>query len=139
MAMAMLRGGWFPEQWDVPVAIGLGVVITGYVGDTIAGFISQWVPADWLNPASEIIVGILMFMLGGWIGGDMSMWLRLFSFGAFAVGIADAITVLLGLGVAPVARVRVVSAAPSLGTRALGVRTTPATRTNAAATYQVGS
>ena len=103
-----LRGGYFPEQWDIPVAIGLGVVITGYVGDTIAGFISQWVPADWLNPVSELVVGVLMFMMGGFIGGDMSMWLRLFSFGAFAVGIADAITVVLGLSAPAAATVRVV-------------------------------
>lgn len=136
MAMAILRGGWFPEQWDIPVAIGLGVVITGYIGDTIAGFISQWVPADWLNPASELIVGVLMFMLGGWIGGDMSMWLRLFSFGAFAVGIADALTVVLGLG-ARATPVRVVGAGVPY-TRSAGVRTTPATRSNAVATYQVG-
>jgi hypothetical protein len=101
MAMAILRGGWFPESWDVPVALGLGVVITGYMGDTIAGWISQWVPAEWLNPTSEIIIGIILFMLGGWVTGDISMWIRLFSFGAFAVGIADAITVLLGLGAAP--------------------------------------
>jgi len=108
----MLRGGWFPEQWDVPLAMGLGVVITGYVGDTIAGFISQWVPADWLNPVSELIVGFILFMLGGWVGGDMSRWLRLFSFGAFAVGIADAITTLLGLTAAPAAAVRVRTVTP---------------------------
>lgn len=107
--MGMLRGGWFPEMWDVPLALGLGVVVTGYVGDTIAGFIGQWVPAEWLNPASEFIVGIILFMLGGWIGGDMSRWLRLFSFGAFAVGIADSITVALGLGIALPAGVRVVN------------------------------
>jgi hypothetical protein len=101
MVMAVLRGGWFPESWDVPVALGLGVVITGYMGDTIAGWISQWVPAEWLNPTSEIIIGIILFMLGGWVAGDISMWIRLFSFGAFAVGIADAITVLLGLGATP--------------------------------------
>jgi len=108
MAMAILRGGWFPETWDVPVALGLGVVITGYMGDTIAGWISQFVPAAWLNPASELIIGLLLFMLGGWIAGDFSQWIRLFSFGAFAVGIADAITVLLGLG-APAAGVRVIT------------------------------
>jgi len=132
-----LRGGWFPEAWDVPVAIGLGVVITGYVGDTVAGFISQWVPAEWLNPVSEIVVGILMFMLGGWVGGDMSMWLRLFSFGAFAVGIADTITVVLGLGAPAAARVGVVTrvVTPTTYTKSAGVRTTPATRTNAGLRY----
>jgi len=110
----MLRGGWFPEQWDVPLAMGLGVVITGYLGDTVAGWISQWVPAEWLNPASEIIIGIILFVLGGWIGGDMSKWLRLFSFGAFTVGIADAITTLLGLAApAPTAAVRVRTITPT--------------------------
>jgi len=122
-----LRGGYFPEQWDIPVAIGLGVVITGYVGDTIAGFISQWVPADWLNPVSELVVGVLMFMMGGFIGGDMSMWLRLFSFGAFAVGIADAITVVLGLSAPAAATVRVVRT------------TTPATNQGRMPTGRVGS
>jgi hypothetical protein len=108
-----LQGGWFPEAWDAPIAIGLGVVITGYVGDTIAGFISQWVPADWLNPVSELIVGLLLFMFGGWLGGDMSMWLRLFSFGAFAVGIADSITVVLGMTAPSQARTQVRTRAPS--------------------------
>jgi len=108
MAMAMLRGGYFPEEWDIPVALGLGVVITGYMGDTIAGWISQFVPAEWLNPTSEIIIGIILFALGGWVTGDISRWLRLFSFGAFAVGISDAITVLLGIGATPAARAQVV-------------------------------
>lgn len=99
----MLRGGWFPENWDVPVAIGLGVVVTGFMGDTIAGFISQWIPAEWLNPASEFIAGLVLFMLGGAVGGQFSTWIRLFSFGAFAVAVADTLTILLGLGAAPAA------------------------------------
>lgn len=114
-----LRGGWFPDRWEVPVAIGLGVVITGYIGDAIAGFISQWVPAEWLNPATEIIAGVILFMLGGFIGGDMSMWARLFSMGAFAVGIADAVTVLLGMGgTAAAVNVRQVNTASSVRTSA---------------------
>ena len=130
-----LTGGWFPEHWDVPVALGLGVVVTGYLGDTVAGFISQWVPANWLNPVSELLIGVLLFMLGGWVGGDMSMWLRLFSFGSFAVGIADTVTVLLGLGPTPGAAVRVTTAAPVSYARSPGVRTTPATRSNAGLRY----
>jgi hypothetical protein len=94
----LLKGGYFPDNWDIPVAIGLGVVVTGYMGDAIAGFISQWVPAEWLNPASELTAGILLFLAGGFVGGDLSMWIRLFSFGAFAVAIADTITILLGIG-----------------------------------------
>lgn len=117
MAMGMLKGGWFPDQWDVPVALGLGVVITGYMGDTIAGWISQWVPVEWLNPASEFIIGILLFIAGGWLTGDISQWLRLFSFGAFAVGIADAVTVLLGLGAStPAAAVSVRSSGTAAST-----------------------
>ena len=129
-----LTGGWFPESWDVPVALGLGVVITGYLGDTVAGFISQWVPANWLNPVSELLIGVLLFVLGGWVGGDMSMWLRLFSFGSFAVGIADSVTVLLGLG-GPTAAVRVVTAPGVSYAKSPGVRTTPATRSNAGLRY----
>jgi len=132
-----LSGGWFPEHWDVPVAIGLGVVITGYLGDTVAGFISQWIPAEWLNPTSEILVGVLLFLFGGMIGGDLSMWMRLFSFGAFAVGIADTLTLLLGLGATPTLRVttpaRIVTS-PAY-TKSPGVRTTPATRSNAVFRY----
>jgi hypothetical protein len=107
-----LKGGWFPEAWDIPVALGLGVVITGFMGDYVAGWISQYIPAEWLNPTSEIIIGVILFILGGFVAGDISMYVRLFSFGAFAVGIADAITVLLGLGGTPAASsgaVRVIS------------------------------
>jgi len=120
--MEWLRGGWFPDQWDVPLAIGLGVVVTGYLGDTVASFVSQWVPANWLNPVSEIIIGIVLFALGGFIGGGMSRWLRLFSFGAFAVGIADAISVALGLTASPI-RVHVParrSASPSSSPSGVG-------------------
>ena len=104
----MLRGGWFPEQWDVPVGMAAGVVITGYIGDAVAGFVRQWVPAEWLNPVSELIIGVGMFVLGGVIGADFGKWIRLFSFGALAVGIADAISVALGL--VPTARAAVVRA-----------------------------
>ena len=106
-----LRGGWFPEDWSAPLGIGLGVVITGFLGDTVAGFLSGFVPAEWMNPASELLVGVLLFIVGGYLGGDMSMWLRLFSVGAFAIGIADAITILLGLAT-PAASVRTM--APTL-------------------------
>lgn len=112
MALELMRGGWFPERWDIPVAMGLGVVLTGYLGDTIAGFVSGFVPAEWLNPVSEIIIGVLLWVLGGWIGADMSRWFRLFSLGAFAVGIADAVTVLLGLTTAA-APVRVIKTTTS--------------------------
>jgi hypothetical protein len=98
MAMEILRGGWFPEAWDIPIALGLGVVITGYMGDYVAGWISQYIPSEWLNPTSEFIIGIILFILGGFVAGDISMYLRLFSFGALAVAIADTVTVLLGMG-----------------------------------------
>lgn len=129
-----LTGGFFPEDWTAPVAMGLGVVLTGFLGDTIAGFIGQFIPAEWLNPATEIVAGILFFFLGGVIGGNWSMWLRFFSLGAFAVGIADAITILLGLG-APAPAIRRVSAPAISYTKSAGVRTTPATRSNAMARY----
>jgi len=112
MTMEILRGGWFPEAWDVPLALGMGVVITGLMGDYVAEWISQFIPSEWLNPTSELIIGLILFLLGGWIGGDFSMWIRLFSFGAFAVGIADLITVLLGMG-APTASMGGVRVIPS--------------------------
>ncbi|GAI32809.1 unnamed protein product, partial [marine sediment metagenome] len=92
--VGVLKGGWFPENWTPVLGIGLGVVVTGFLGDTVAGFLSGFVPAEWMNPASELLVGFLLFIIGGYLGGDMSMWLRLFSVGAFAVGIADAVTIL---------------------------------------------
>lgn len=112
----ILRGGWFPESWDVPLGLGLGVVITGFVGDTVAGFISQFVPAQWLNPVTELIIGVALFLLGGYLGmGDLGRWLRLFSFGAFAVGIADAISILLGF-VTPTAGLVTVTTSQGLRT-----------------------
>jgi len=95
---ATFRGGFFPESWDLPLGVGLGVVVTGYLGDTIAGFIGQFVPAEWLNPASEIVIGVLLFFLGGMSGlAGISQWIRMASIGAFAVGIADAISIVTGL------------------------------------------
>jgi vacuolar-type H+-ATPase subunit I/STV1 len=103
--MGALRGGFFPENWDLPLAMGLGVVATGYLGDTIAGFIGQFIPAEWLNPASEIVIGVLLFFLGG-MGGlaGISSWLRMASLGAFAVGIADAVSIITGMVVPSGAR-----------------------------------
>jgi len=125
-----LKGGWFPENWTPVLGIGLGGVGTGFLGDTVSGFLSGFVPAEWMNPASEILVGFLLFILGGWLGGDMSMWLRLFSVGAFAVGIADAISILLGL-VTPAAALRT---APAPG--ALTVVPNAATRRTAVSTQR---
>ncbi|MBA7489857.1 hypothetical protein ES702_00391 [subsurface metagenome] len=131
-----LRGGWFPEDWSAPVALGLGVVITGFLGDTVAGFLSGFVPSEWMNPASELLVGVLLFILGGFIGGDMSMWLRLFSLGAFAVGIADAVSIVLGL-VTPAVAVRAVAPTvttiPSSATRRTVVSTQRYQTTNRSA------
>ncbi|MBA7501116.1 hypothetical protein GH146_02805 [archaeon] len=124
-----LRGQWFPEVWEVPVGVALGVVITGFLGDTVAGFISQFVPADWLNPASEILVGFVLFILGGFLGGDMGMWVKIFSVGAFAIGLADTVSVLLGLGVTPAAALR-----PTPG--ALTVIPTSATRKTVVSTQR---
>ncbi|MBA7707509.1 hypothetical protein ES703_116383 [subsurface metagenome] len=117
-----LKGQWFPEVWEVPVGVALGVVITGFLGDTVAGVIGQFVPAEWLNPTSEIIIGFLLFIIGGAVGGDMGMWVKIFSVGAFAVGIADAVSTLLGLGAAPAAALRapapgVLTVVPTAATR----------------------
>ena len=90
---------------------------------------------DRLNPVSELLIGVLLFMMGGWLGGDMSMWLRLFSFGAFAVGIADTVTVLLGLGPATVPVRLPMGVGGVVTSKSPGVRTTPATRSNAGLRY----
>ncbi|GAI23428.1 unnamed protein product [marine sediment metagenome] len=126
--VGVLKGGWFPENWTPVLGIGLGVVVTGFLGDTVAGFLSGFVPAEWMNPASELLVGFLLFIIGGYLGGDMSMWLRLFSVGAFAIGIADAITILLGLGAAPAAALRAappgaLTVVPNAATRKTAVST----------------
>lgn len=91
-------GGFLPERWDQPLAIGLGVVVTDLIGDTIKGFIGRFIPADWLDPAAEFVIGILLFVASRFVGGRFSAFVKVMSFGAFGIAIADTIGTALGIG-----------------------------------------
>jgi len=89
----------FPERWDQPLAIGIGVIIVQLVGNTVKNFVSQWVPATWLDPVVEFIIGIGLWIVGNYTGIG---WFKWFSYGALAIGIADAIGIATGIGASPI-------------------------------------
>jgi len=86
------------ENWDEMLAVGLGIVITDLVGDTVSGWVSQYVPAKWLDPVTEILIGIGILFVGEWIAPiGWKAYTRLASFGAIGIGIANAIGIAFGL------------------------------------------
>ena len=113
----------FPERWDQPLAIGVGVVIVQLVGNTVKNTIGKFVPAAWLDPVAEFIIGIGLWIVGSYTGIG---WFKWFSYGALAIGIADAIGVATGIGASPIVGIThkttgTVSITPPQGT---GVRFT---------------
>lgn len=87
------------DSLDEMLAVGLGVVITDVFGDQVSAFIGQWVPAKWLDPVTEVLIGFGILILGEWFAPvAWRVYIRLASFGAVAAGIADAVSIALGLG-----------------------------------------
>lgn len=112
----------FPERWDQPLAIGLGVVVVQLVGNTVKSYINQFVPAAWLDPVAEIIIGIGLWAVGSYMGIG---WFKWMSYGALAIGIADGIGIATGIGASPI--VGIIHKAPThaaSGPTGTGVRFT---------------
>lgn len=85
------------ENWDEALAAGVGIVLTDVVGDTVSGYISEFVPAKWLDPVTEMLIGVGILIFGEWFApAAYKAYTRLASYGALGIGIADAIGIMLG-------------------------------------------
>jgi hypothetical protein len=100
----------YREYWDEMLAVGLGVVITDVVGNTIKGFISPWLEkvglAQWADPISEFLIGLGIMGVTEMLISPGSKWKiygRLMAFGATAVAIADVVAIAMGMIKAPTA------------------------------------
>lgn len=91
------------EIWDEAIAIGLGVVMVDVIGDYIASYIGKYVPAKWIDPASEGVLGVLILMFGEiFLPVAMAKWTRFAGAAALGVAIADTIGIMLGFGSSPI-------------------------------------
>lgn len=88
-----------PGFWDEGLAIGLGIIVTDVIGNMVKATIGRVVPAEWVDPATEGLIGFVILLLGetvapiGWL-----VYTRLAGIAALGLAIADAAGILLGLG-----------------------------------------
>lgn len=100
----------YREYWDEMLAVGLGVVITDVLGNTVKGFVSPFLEkvglAQWADPISEFLIGLGIMGVTELLISPGSKWKiygRLMAFGATAVAIADVVAIAMGMFKAPTA------------------------------------
>lgn len=91
----------YREYWDEMLAVGLGVVVTDVVGNTVKGWLEPWLTqmgiAQWADPIAEFLIGAgILAVAEMFLTGTMKTYGRLAAFGATAVAIADAVAILMG-------------------------------------------
>jgi hypothetical protein len=98
----------YREYWDEMLAVGLGVVITDVLGNTVKGFVSPFLEkvglAQWADPISEFLIGLGIMGVTELLISPGSKWKiygRLMAFGATAVAIADVVAIAMGMFKAP--------------------------------------
>lgn len=70
-------------------AIALGAVAIGKFGDQVKGWISNFVPADYVDVASSVLIGLGLVWLGYNYGGRYSKYIVLAGEGAISVGLYE--------------------------------------------------
>lgn len=91
--------GALTGHFDEMLAVGVGIVVTDYIGDTVKGWInSVWAGAGaWADPLAEILIGLAILFVGEWFAPfAWKTYTRLAAFGAVGLGIANAVKILLG-------------------------------------------
>lgn len=114
------------EYWDEALAVGVGIVLTDVVGDTVKGWLEPlvggFIDPKWMDAITELVIGVAVLAVGElWVPMKYKAYTRLASFGALGIGVANIIGTAIGLIPAPTgaraARV-VVSRPPVRVTRA---------------------
>lgn len=100
---------FYREYWDEALAVGLGVVVTDVVGNTVKGWVGPFltgigIDPKWFDSISELLIGFGLAVFSEFLAPvGWKVYLRLAAFGATAVGIADAVAIALGLVAPPAA------------------------------------
>lgn len=92
----------FKEYWDEMLAVGLGIVVTDVVGDTVKGFlepiIGGFIEAKWMDAITELVIGFGLLAIGEmFVPIKWRAYTRLASFGALGIGIANVISTAIGI------------------------------------------
>jgi len=88
-----------PAFWDEGLAIGVGIIATDLIGNMMKATVGRVVPAGWVDPATEGIIGFLVLLFGEMFApAGYLVYTRLAGIAALGLAIADSLGILLGLG-----------------------------------------
>ena len=91
------------EVWDEALAIGVGIIGVDLIGNLLRATVERFVPAAWVDPATEGIIGTLILVVGEYVApAGFRVYTRLAGVAALGLAIADAIGILLGMGHSPI-------------------------------------
>lgn len=92
-----------PEVWDEALAIGVGIIGVDFIGNLLRATVERFVPAAWVDPATEGIVGSLILIAGEYLApAGWRVYTRLAGVAALGLAIADGVSILLGIGRSPI-------------------------------------
>jgi len=91
------------EVWDEALAIGVGIIGVDFIGNMLRATVERFVPAAWVDPATEGIVGGLILVAGEFLAPTgWRVYTRLAGVAALGLAIADGIGILLRIGSSPI-------------------------------------
>jgi len=87
------------EVWDEALAIGVGIIGVDFIGNMLRATVERFVPAAWVDPATEGIVGALILVVGEYLApAGWRVYTRLAGVAALGLAVADGIGILIGIG-----------------------------------------
>jgi len=87
------------EVWDEVLAIGVGIIGVDLVGNMLRATVERFVPAAWVDPATEGIVGSIILIAGEYLApAGWRYYTRLAGIAALGLAIADAVGIIIGVG-----------------------------------------
>jgi len=95
------------EVWDEALAIGVGIIAVDFIGNMLRATVERFVPAAWVDPATEGVVGTIILIAGEFFApAGWRIYTRLASIAALGLAVADAIAIvvgpLIGIGRSPI-------------------------------------
>jgi len=87
------------EVWDEALAIGVGIIGVDLIGNMLRATVERFVPAAWVDPATEGIVGSIILIAGEYLApAGWRVYTRLAGVAALGLAIADAVGIIIGVG-----------------------------------------